>query len=228
MIVINGAQRGSGNQLSIAVFKQGPQMLKQAEIMQHTPRTYTPVLATCREGYAMPVLTPLQDAAQVGRALALLEDLWLQPATPWRTHMSRAEYYDYVQRCPTDMILLSAARRWYERARGQAGAPVSNIHGDATLENAMLYERQVVWIDPDVRATPLEAENDAGKVLQSVYGYSAIPVGGIRVALDWLAQRRLNAALVKFYFASHLVRLWRHQPAHHSWAISIAREVLGA
>ena len=226
MLVLNTAARGSGSRLQQCVYKSGGDAVLQAHKMLAAPATFAPVLAVSAAGYVMPVLQVLGSMAEVDAALECLRTYWGSAGTA--VGITRAAYQAYVATRAADQELLQLAEQWYRRTVNLPGLHVAQVHGDATIENAMLHQGRAVWIDPSVRPVPLDAELDCGKLLQSAYGYGENPVGTQATVLDFLARTRVDLQLAKYYLATHLVRLWPHQPERRAWALAVAREVLGA
>jgi hypothetical protein len=226
VIVIDGMSRSSGSQLSVCVYKTGRDCMEQARIMQQSPRFFCPVVAVGAEGYAMPLLSQMRNSTDVAAALRSLGNYWYTKSD--RSICSRSQYHEHVSQREADPLLKRCELTWWEATKHNLGITVQSIHGDATLENAMLLNELPVWFDPVLRTAPLEAELDCGKLLQSMYGYHPLPAGSVPEIKDFLMKAEVNMSLVHYYFATHLVRMWPFQPQYHSWILSVAKEVLGA
>lgn len=104
---------------------------------------------------------------------------------------------------------------------------VASIHGDATLENVGFYHGDAVWFDPSLRIVPTVAEMDAGKLLQSVYGYHGAQRDEViqEVMRFVIAHTNVQASVI--FFVTHLIRLWHLQPHRQEWALGcLERTVL--
>ena len=227
MFSIAEAVRPSGSVLTEAVYKRCKNAVEQAALMQEHPATFAPILAHGCGGYAMPVLQPLRSTFDARAALEVLERYWSYPSN-LRVFCSRQKYQDYVHTLPADKLLHNATNHWYYEVEKRIGTPAHSLHGDATLENVMLYGSYPRWIDPNPRIVPAEIELDCGKLLQTSFGYHDCTAGVAETIGDFIRSLNVNLDLTYYYFATHLVRLWRYQPQHHAWAVAVAREVLHA
>lgn len=217
---ISGEIRGSGSTLYETVYKVGPDVRLQGALMRTRSDVYAPVLDLTERGYIMPRLLPIESWKEVELALGRLKLLWTSERSNPRTAIPRAQYHEYVMSLECDMRVRRIASLSFQKTMRMLGTPAIQIHGDATIENTVvLAEHKVFWIDPSLRIVPCEVELDAGKLLQSVYGYHEMPIGAAATIKTFLYDQKLNIQLLKYYYATHLVRLWRHQPKHHPWII---------
>jgi hypothetical protein len=215
------------------VYKAGPDVLFQANLMRRFKHIYAPVLAQSEipKGYVMPRLEPLQTAAQVAAALGKLQDLW-NSKNDWsspslfRARQRRAQYQRYLVDLPCCMELQHKAYELFLQVKDIDDTQATSVHGDATIENAMWFNNQPVWIDPCTRMAgqSFDIALDCGKLFQSMYGYHELPKGARTVISGFIGALDVNPLLVKYYFATHLVRLWRHQPEKQNWALRAAEE----
>lgn len=228
--MLNGEVRGSGATLYETVYKTGADMPVQGRFMFAYPNVFVPVLAITHRGYVMPRLQPITTADQVAGALQRLNDLW---QTGKKNYVfsnleKRRKYHEYVLDKKCDVYLLAMADLWYQRTKDIAGRHVNVLHGDCTIENAMmLADNKPVWIDPCIRTNkPMEMELDCAKMFQSLYGYDEIPEGAGTVIIEFIKMLEVSLPLVHYYLATHLVRLWPHQPQKQEWVLRVAKEIL--
>lgn len=212
--------RNSGATLWPTVYKYGPGCRAQGLKMQHYGTVFAPVMHVTDNGYYMPMLTEPSPEC-LAPALRRLADLWVTPSE--HVHQvfrndRAAHHTEQVKPITLEFPLLTKVlQNWYDRTYELKGTPVSVVHGDPTLENYMQFG---VWLDPSTRSMPLEAEFDAGKLLQSYFGYSGpLSWSHSRRVLLFIREQQLNVELCVYYLVTHIVRLYKVQPQARSWAV---------
>jgi hypothetical protein len=207
-------------------------MREQGAYMQTRPDVYAPVLALTNNGYVMPTLQPL-EAAHVQPAMEKLKLLWQVPnevPLHYDTLKERERYHTYVMQVKAHLTLLKIADSLYSKIADIRGTTANTVHGDATLENCVVLGRTMpVWLDPNLRPVPLEVELDVGKLLQSYYGYHELPSDACKQEIgSFLFDLNIIAEVAKYYFVTHLVRLWPYQLARQAWAVDAAVDTIKA
>lgn len=156
----------------------------------------------------------------------LREYLWSNPSTP-KTNW-KPQLVNHLRTIYPSSGLMARVERLADVD------PCRRIHGDATLANLLRFPFGVRWIDPlDRPYVPGDPLVDAGKILQSCYGYENV-LAGRKTDQHYLYQPRvvLEALLDEFgdsgldrartWSLVHLARLLRyHTPGVQNWAIRI-------
>ena len=220
-------KRNSGSTLTPTIYKTGGNAVTQGLKMQMYPAVFAPVLATTDSGYFMPELRDPTDE-QFPDALDGLRKLWASTRRVELSVQRRNEHHNLqiMPICATE--LRTVLDSWYARVSDAVAVPgisVNVVHGDATTENWMLRkgpQGRAVWIDPSVRAMPLEAEFDVAKLLQSYFGYNAGCTEQVQKYIrEFVRNGPFNADLLGYYLVTHLVRLYRVQPQARRWALDL-------
>jgi hypothetical protein len=207
--------------LEPAMVKYGANAEAQGAKMLAHPQVFTPVTAQLPDGYVMPMLgeRAIGDAVVLGQAFSKLQALWLAGAKG-STGLSRdAHHTTAIVPLVTDALYRPLVD-WYYRARPYAGTVANVVHGDATLENVMVYNGVACWIDPSTRPMPLEVEFDVAKVLQTQFGYNGCaPETAVTEFVQSLCLRK---EILGYYLMTHLVRLYKVQPQARTWAVEVS------
>jgi hypothetical protein len=229
-IAVKVINRNSGAVVIMdTVAKVGGEVVgRQGFYMQDHPEGYVPVLACWHDGYVMPTLDSVgvSTPGDAHAALTKLERyIWRKT---WRTTGATVgqltQYLRYISELPAHHRLKAfVADRSSAVTRDWAAGElhfVQSIHGDATFENVGFLDGAPVWFDPSTRSVPRVAEMDAGKLLQSVYGYHGEMCPDIRDLVLGFLTPRVNIDASLFFFVTHLIRLWALQPHRQEWAFS--------
>ena len=218
-------ERGSGATISYpCVLKTGKGVVDQARYMKKAPAVFAGVQSfgvadNGEEFMVMPQYTPLQYALNqeepLVRAVEKLKILWHKTLNTRRS-ITRGQYMNYVAKCEAPQRIRDLCLDFFIATAATPGTLVSNVHGDATVQNIVLSEKDAFWIDPNPRPVPLEAELDIGKLAQSLAGYDFIRDPADRYLAEFVG--RSNKPLVQFYLATHIARLWKYQPNQRDWA----------
>lgn len=219
MIIDRKINRNSGATLEPCVYKHGHGVREQGLKMLLYPKVFAPILDLADDGYYMPLLVP-PSAQCLTPALERLAELWV--STPIADLKStNRQHHHAVQIAPfvaADAVSC-ALDYWYQKTASIVGRAVTVVHGDPTLEN---YMHGGIWLDPSIRAMPLEAEFDGGKLLQSYFGYGNAPYHDDRAHVKrFLHEQGLNIDLCMYYLVTHVVRLYRVQPQARAWALEL-------
>jgi len=168
----------------------------------------------------------LKECVRTAQALGRLRQLWSasQFTVFPEAGPTRAEHHNTQVAPLCAGSLRHALEAWNLRSMAVVGKPVTVVHGDATLENIMMTaEERVVWIDPSVRAMPLEAEFDAAKLLQSYFGYGEGATAEAKADIRrFIHEEDFSYDLLGYYLMTHLVRLHVVQPQARRWAERLA------
>lgn len=211
-------RRNSGNLIIRDIIaKVGPEVDAQAHTMALRPDVYAPVYIIGQGAILMPRKQSVENisAEAAKSAMDKLKLLWgTGSAIPGPT---RKKYHEYVTTRDAPAQLIDYCSQLYRETAHIQGVPVKEVHGDATFENIIHDSTEAWWIDPNPHDAPLEREVDLAKIMQSMRGYGASPMtlwdaSSLSVASG-------NPALVKYYYFSHLVRLWKYQPEYHDWVM---------
>ena len=216
--------RNSGTCVDLeCVLKTGPGALAQAEFIRSRPDAFIPVLGRTENGYVMPRWEELTNQ-DVDVAFHMLKTLWSRSSIRSGPIISVDAYHDYVMRVHAPTDLKEIANIAFEVMDQSRLHPVFCVHGDATLENVVVRpsSHDARWIDPNTRPVPFVAELDAGKVLQSLYGYDGDWTNATRQTFTLWA-RHLDPDGLRYFFLTHLIRLWPYQPDHHDWVTKVMR-----
>jgi hypothetical protein len=213
-------KRNSGSILEPAMIKRGANAAQQCAKMTAYPSVFAPIHGTVDDGYVMPMMGERApgDTMALRQAFQKLETLWKTP----RPCLGPGRDAHHT----TSVVPLLTAElqrplvEWYYRARPYTGRSVNVVHGDATLENIMMYNGYACWIDPSTRPMPLEAEFDVAKVLQTQFGYNGCVAEPEVTA--WARTLSLRKEVIAYYLMTHLVRLYRVQPQARLWAANVA------
>jgi hypothetical protein len=223
-------KRNSGATIYInGVVKIGGEVVgRQGRKMMASPDAYVRVLDCWYDGYVMDRLHTEGVYTHDGavNALAILERfIWKTMCrTTSSTEQQLKDYYSYVRKLEAPEVF-----KKYIEARmhevvllwnfGELHR-VEDIHGDATLENLGFINDTPYWFDPSVRKAPLVAEMDAGKLLQSLYGYHGELSDDVQDVTSAFISDRLSMPASLFFFVTHLIRLWALQPQRQDWAMA--------
>jgi hypothetical protein len=222
-------RRNSGALLEPCVRKSGLGCYQQGVKMQKYPGIFAPVWTAdyTTDSYVMPALQEPVIPYDYVTAFAKLKALWEAGVQHVPEPLSRRERHHREQVEPlATNELAEALSYWWSAVRSLDGLTVHAVHGDPTLENIMSYNAHAVWIDPSTRTTPLEAEFDAAKILQSVFGYDRLnndeAHDGHRQAIKFVQDLNIDWSLTGYYLVTHLVRLYKVQPQARAWAVDLA------
>lgn len=217
--------RNSGAEISYpCVLKTGKGAVEQARRMRQDPTVFAGIqtFGVADDGVefmVMPQYTPfhyaLNQEEPARLAVEKLKTLWHNTLNAQRS-ITRGQYMNYVARCEAPQSMRDLCLDFFVATAARCGTKVQNVHGDATVQNIVLTEKDAFWIDPNVRPVPLEAELDLGKIAQSLAGYDFVR----EPAKQYLTEvvKKYDRPLVQFYLASHIVRLWKYQPQQRDWA----------
>lgn len=219
MIIDRKINRNSGATLEPCVYKHGHGVREQGLKMQRYPDVFASILSVADDGYYMPMLKPPSTQC-LSLALERLAALWLS-APSVTTDGTNRQHHHAVQVAPLVVgdAVNHALDYWYQKTANIVGRAVTVVHGDPTLEN---YMAEGIWLDPSIRAMPLEAEFDAGKLLQSYFGYGYPPSYPDKQRIvQFLHGQGLSIDLCIYYLVTHIVRLYRVQPQARIWALNL-------
>lgn len=222
----NVLRRNSGATLCPAMVKTAPNGWLQSLRMQELPEVFAPILLTSEAlgMYAMPLMgeLPMDDDVSLHVALMKLQILW-EGQSCFASIPNRVKHHElYVAHLiPTEMENVVSV--YYALAREGQGLRVEAVHGDATLENIMIYQGKPVWIDPSTRCMPPEAEFDCAKLLQTQLGYNGYTPR--KVVSEFINSLTLNRDLLIYYLLTHIVRLYNVQPQARQWALNVVYDV---
>jgi hypothetical protein len=189
------------------------------------PEVFAPIEARLIDGYVMPMMgeRSIGDAAQLQQALTKLKLLWHGCGKRERLSPYTIDEHHTLDVVPLARDgLIKPLMDWYYAMRNGSNVShvVDEVHGDATLENIMVYEGRAVWIDPSTRRMPAYAEFDCAKLLQTHFGYGAYqPELGVD---EFVKQEAKNKVLTGYFLMTHLVRLYKVQPQARAWALDVA------
>lgn len=217
-------KRNSGATLEPAMVKYGANAEAQGTKMAAYPQVFAPVISGLVNGYVMPMLgeRPVGDRLVLQQAFSKLQALWLA-GSAGNLGLSRcAHHTTAIVPLATDALQRPLVD-WYYRARPYDGTAVNVVHGDATLENIMVYDGAACWIDPSTRPMPLEVEFDVAKLLQTQFGYNGCAPE--TAVTEFVRSLNLRKEILGYYLMTHLVRLYKVQPQARLWAEQVAREL---
>ena len=213
--------RNSGATLEPAMVKYGTNAEAQGAKMLAYPQVFAPVMGGLVNGYVMPMLgeRAVGDSLVLRQAFSKLQALWLAGAR-YSAGLSRcAHHTTAIVPLATDALQRSLVD-WYYRARPYDGTTANVVHGDATLENIMVYNGAACWIDPSTRPMPLEVEFDVAKLLQTQLGYNGCePETAVN---EFVRSLNLRKEILGYYLMTHLVRLYKVQLQARVWAVEVA------
>jgi hypothetical protein len=217
-------KRNSGATLEPAMVKYGTNAEAQGAKMSAYPQVFAPVIGGLVNGYVMPMLgeRSVGDHLVLRQAFSKLQALWLAGSVG-DLGLSRCAHHT------TAIVPLAADAlqrplvEWYYRARPYDGTAANVVHGDATLENIMVYNGAACWIDPSTRPMPLEVEFDVAKMLQTQFGYNGC--ASEPAVTEFVRSLNLRKEILGYYLMTHLVRLYKVQPQARLWAEQVAREL---
>jgi len=219
VIIDHKIVRHSGAILEPCIYKHGSlTVVKQGVKMHAYSDVFVPIIAIGQKGYCMPIMG-LPEPGDLVEALGRLTLLWGSSMARWvATYTNRWSHHrQQVQSLVTEQVLRELLDTWYTRTETITGMPVSTVHGDPTLEN---FVAGGFWLDPSVRAMPLEAEFDAGKLLQSYCGYGEGSSDAERCLIkQFILEQGLNVELCVYYLVTHIVRLYAVQEWAREWAL---------
>ena len=193
----------------------------QLAVMMAAPRSAVIEVEPISDmSYAMPLGSPL-PADAIEDMGACYERLWA--ARPMRP-CDRHEYHSYVfmrtLQPPTGSESeYQAARddvaRAYNLIRDLRITQEAFVHGDATLSNALMTSDGVRLIDLSPRSAPPEIEVDIAKLMFSALGFDAHGEHARRLwnlVIKLRQKFRPDLALLRYYLASHAVRVFLREP----------------
>ena len=243
MPLLNRIKRNSGSTIyQNVVVKCGPHELinKQAELMQAAPLCHVPVLFKGEGFYVMPEAQDLPSDCswEIPSAINLLKNMWrvysgFTSTSHLRNPLQRQAYYNKIRlRAIEDAVperLVRELHHWSDKImRPNSVQWGAFVHGDATLENILVLKhgstRDVRLIDTSPSPIPPEPEVDIGKLLQSYYGYEDRFTSSTIDALEQQLHLLGVSDLSKFYFITHLIRLWKYQPQRQDWVMEIIKD----
>jgi hypothetical protein len=149
------------------------------------------------------------------------ERLWSErPMRPCDRH----EYHSYVFMRTLQAPVAAAAEfqaarddvaRAYNSIRDIRITQEAFVHGDATLSNALMTQDGVRLIDLSPRPSPPEIEVDIAKLMFSAMGFDAHGEHARRLwnlVVHLRAKFRPDLALLRYYLASHALRVFLREP----------------
>lgn len=219
--------RNSGATLEPAMIKRGDNCEAQGMKMLQYPTIFAPVfgwaprMPNAARGYIMPLMgeRAVGDAATLQQAFTKLSALWYAGMSP-DNQLSRDEHHTRAIVPLASDGLMRPLVDWYYRARPYDGTKANAVHGDATLENIMVFNGTAVWVDPSTRPMPLEIEFDVAKILQTQFGYNECRAEP--AVTDFVRSLNLRKEVLGYYLMTHLVRLYKVQPQARAWALDVA------
>lgn len=180
----------------------------------------------------MPFFEPRVPHAALSEVVPTFEKLWAVPAAPQRV-CTRYAYHEYVMTREVAKLEgmtqreMSVAQTLHDNACKLADelyTPIhrwhvlenSFVHGDATLSNCVYApDIGVRFIDLSPRRSPPEKAIDLAKLLFSAIGFDTDADVGealFRNVHRSLPYRQATLTLVRYYYATHIVRVLAKEP----------------
>lgn len=172
--------------------------------------------------FFMPMAAPVVSEAMFFDVTRVLNLLWRRQGPSWR-NCGREEYHTYVMSREFSTAVGPVARAFLDAAKALASTlydpsvPITSdsfVHGDATISN-FVYYNGVRIIDLSPRPSPPELELDLAKLLFSARGFDTTAARGASLE-HWVrstpAYRTSREALVRYYLATHVVRVLSKEP----------------